>query len=156
MAVSIVEKSPAEADEAFTALLYDASDQARHKSAEPEDANLSIARGLKAYKAQLISALAQSVLTPQWLLKTYEQQLNKETMELDEEAKFSNEISSSLTVIDQCYRAVMKDSVASTAERTLQTQGLQAALQWFPFTFKDLTQLVDLHCLMCRQEKIEN
>ena len=158
MAVSILEKSPAEAREGFhredLATLFDDS-PVREISvkSESEDPNILIARFLKENKTRLIKVLAQSALTPPWILKVYEQQLYKESTEVDEEVEISKEISSSLGVINQRYREVMLRGIGSPSAENNEIKELQAAIQWFPFTFKDLTQLVDLHCFVCRKEQ---
>jgi RNA polymerase sigma factor (sigma-70 family) len=110
------------------------------------ESNILIARELKIRKANLINALAQSALTPLWLLNEYEQQLDKETLDLDDEPKLSSELESSLSTIRQCYQRFLQ----ATAD--VDTQELKKALQWFPFSFKDLTRLVDLHCYALRLE----
>lgn len=110
------------------------------------ESNILIARELKIRKANLINALAQSALTPLWLLKEYEQQLDKETLDLDDEPKLSSELEPSLSTIRQYYQRFLH----ATAD--VDAQELKKALQWFPFSFKDLTWLVDLHCFALRHE----
>jgi DNA-directed RNA polymerase sigma subunit (sigma70/sigma32) len=110
------------------------------------ESNMLIARELKIRKAELIGALAHSALTPLWLLNEYEQQLDKESGELEEEPKFSSELESALAAIHQFYQSFISARAAPDA------QALKQAFQWFPFSFKDLTRLVDLHCYAARQE----
>ncbi|MGJ0484624.1 MAG: sigma-70 family RNA polymerase sigma factor [Methylomicrobium sp.] len=110
------------------------------------ESNVLIARELKIHKANLINALAQSALTPLWLFCEYEQQLDKEVLDLDDESKSSSELESSLAAIRQCYQSVI------LRNSDIDAQDLQKALQWFPFSFKDLTRLVNLHCYAVKQE----
>jgi RNA polymerase sigma factor (sigma-70 family) len=110
------------------------------------ESNVLTARELKIRKANLINALADSALTPLWLLKEYEQQLDKEALDLDDEQKLSSELESSLLAIRQFYHNFFQTTVGADA------QDLRKALQWFPFSFKDLTRLVDLHCYVLKRE----
>jgi DNA-directed RNA polymerase sigma subunit (sigma70/sigma32) len=109
------------------------------------ESNMLIARELKIRKAELVDALVCSLLTPLWLLNEYERQLDKEPQELDDEPKLSSELESSLAVIHQSYQRFIQGGA------DLRAQELQQVLQWFPFSFKDLTQLVDLHCYAALQ-----
>ncbi|EIC29116.1 sigma-70 family RNA polymerase sigma factor [Methylomicrobium album] len=109
------------------------------------ESNMLIARELKIRKADLIDALLCSVLTPLWLLNEYERQFDKEPQEVDDEPKLSSELKSSLVLIHQSYQRFIHAGAGPEA------QDLRQALQWFPFVFKDLTQLVDLHCYAALQ-----
>jgi DNA-directed RNA polymerase sigma subunit (sigma70/sigma32) len=110
------------------------------------ESNMLIARELKIRKAELVEALVRSALTPLWLLNEYERQLDKEPQEeLDDEPELSSELESSLVVIHQSYQRFIHTAAGSEALE------LRQALQSFPFSFKDLTQLVDLHCYAVMQ-----
>ncbi|MEC4749666.1 RNA polymerase sigma factor RpoD/SigA [Methylomicrobium sp. Wu6] len=152
MAVTIVEEhSSVLREDIHHEIVYPSFDQApecaERAVSDAEDPNILIARRLKSGKVDLVNALAQSTLTPLWLLKEYEQQLYKEAEEPDEEAKLSSELASCLAAIRECYRRIMQEPTAADAE------DMRKALQWFPFTFKDLTQLVGLHCYAGRKER---
>jgi DNA-directed RNA polymerase sigma subunit (sigma70/sigma32) len=145
MAVMISERYSAELrEEADHETVYPGFDEAAEKpegaAFDTGESNRRIARELKIRKADLVDALACSALTPLWLVNQYEQQFDKEPQELDDEPKLSSELESSLVVIHQSYQRFLHAASGSEA------QELQRALQWFPFTFNDLTQLIDLHC----------
>lgn len=132
-----------EAEDPFFEQLSEKPDSTAFKTGE---SNVLIARELKIHKANLINALAQSALTPLWLFREYEQQLDKEVLDLDDESKLSSELESSLAAIRQCYQSVILRG------SDVEAQDLKKALQWFPFSFKDLTRLVNLHCYAVKQE----
>jgi DNA-directed RNA polymerase sigma subunit (sigma70/sigma32) len=126
---------------------FDEAEEEPESSAfDPGESNILIARELKIRKSSLINALAESALTPLWLFKEYEQQLDKGAQDGEEESKFSSELETSLSAIRQCYQRFMQTTAESDA------RDLKKALQWFPFSFKDLNRLVDLHCYAVRHD----
>jgi DNA-directed RNA polymerase sigma subunit (sigma70/sigma32) len=151
MAVMISEEYTSELrKDIYQETVYSALDQTTEKpdssAFNAGESNILIARELKIRKANLVDALAHSALTPLWLLKEYEQQLDKETLDFDDEPKLSSELESSLSAIRHCYQQIL------LASEGVDAQGLKKALQWFPFSFKDLTRLIDLHCYAIRHE----
>ncbi|WP_374088542.1 RNA polymerase sigma factor RpoD/SigA [Methylomicrobium lacus] len=159
MAVTLVEKYPSVSredidPESSNALLDRMPDFAECAGIDAEDPNLSLARRLKACKMNLVNALAQSSLTPLWLLQEHEQHLDKEAADPLEEPKSSTELASPLALIRQCYQRVTVEKAAGEVERN--AEDMVAALQCFPFTFNDLTRLVDLHGYAGRHLQQEN
>jgi DNA-directed RNA polymerase sigma subunit (sigma70/sigma32) len=132
--------------ETGSATFDEAEEEPESSDFDPGESNMLIARELKIRKSSLINALAESALTPLWLFKEYEQQLDKGTHDGEEESKFSSELESSLSAIRRCYQRFMQ----TTAE--VDARDLKKALQWFPFSFKDLNRLVDLHCYAVRHD----
>jgi len=153
MAVTMLEKYPSKLredirPETSSSLVEQAPEFADCSLVDAEDPNLLLAKQLRSFKTDLVDALARSALTSQWLLKKYEQQLYKEAAGLGEESELPNELKSSLAFIRQSYLRVAKESL------TADVRDLMETLQVFPFTFKDLTQLVDLHCYAGKQEQL--
>lgn len=152
MAVSIVEEYPSTFREGIRPQTFYPSFEQEDECVEgaafdSADPNIRIAKRLKTCKTRLIDALAQSAVTPLWLLKEYEQQLYKEAGDYDEESKLSTELASSLTEIRQCYQRITQEQASAD------TQAMCKTLSWFPFSFKDLSQLVNLHCYAGKQER---
>lgn len=109
-----------------------------------EDPNLHLARCLKDAKSGLINALSHFSLTALWLLNRYEQQLGKEESDSDDESLQSAELTAPLTDLNRLYQ----NAVQHEAGKSIGTQAvddLMHALQWFPYTFKDLTDIVSLN-----------
>ena len=106
-----------------------------------ENSNFYIASQLKDEKQKLISALAQFPVTALWILRQYEQAENNATQEDD--ASIDVEYSTELSAVSQCFD-VLVDKYNSEASSGVVKQNLITALQAFPFTFSDLTKLVDV------------
>jgi RNA polymerase primary sigma factor len=106
-----------------------------------ENSNFQIARRLKEQKSKLINALGQFPVTALWLLNEYEQ--NCYLSEQDDEAALPTELTGALADIKKFYQ-ILSCKDANDAGYALDKQNLVAALQVFPFTFQDLTKLVDL------------
>ena len=106
-----------------------------------ENSNFQIAHLLKEQKSKLINALSQFPVTALWLLNEYEQ--NCYLSEQDDETALSTELTSTLANIRKYYQILSRkdsDDVAYALDKQL----LITALQLFPFTFRDLTKLVDI------------
>lgn len=119
--------------------------QAKVKSSEPvevaENSNFYIASQLKEEKQKLISALAQFPVTAVWLLRQYEQADN--TQAQDDDMTADAEITTDLNNINQCFQILLEKSNQDVSSGVVK-QNLMNALQEFPFSFSDLTKLVDL------------
>lgn len=106
-----------------------------------ENSNFQIARLLKEQKSKLINALAQFPITALWLLNEYEQKCY--LSEQDDETALPTELTSTLADIKKYYQILScKDS--NDSAYALEKLNLVTALQVFPFTFQDLTKLVDI------------
>ena len=106
-----------------------------------ENSNFQIAHLLKEQKSKLINALSQFPVTALWLFNEYEQ--NCYLSEQDDETALSTELTSTLANIRKYYQILSRkdsDDVAYALDKQL----LITALQLFPFTFRDLTKLVDI------------
>lgn len=106
-----------------------------------ENSNFQIARLLKDEKSRLINALSQFPVTALWLLNEYEQKCYM--AEQDDEATLESELTTALADIKKYFhslscKALTDDSYA------VDKQNLVTALQLFPFSFHDLTKLVDV------------
>ena len=110
-------------------------------TAYAEHSNFKIARQLKDEKTRLIDALAQFPVTALWLLNTYEH--NAGTAESDDDATSESELTTVLAEIKKQFH-FLADKRIGDACYTLDKQNLAAALQLFPFSFHDLTKLVDV------------
>ncbi len=106
-----------------------------------ENSNFYIASQLKDEKQKLITAIAQFPVTALWILNQYEQTENISALDEDglQDAEFINE----LTAVRQCFD-VLVDKYNLEASSGVIKQNLINALHEFPFTFSDLTKLVDL------------
>jgi RNA polymerase primary sigma factor len=106
-----------------------------------ENSNFHMARLLKEQKSKLINALSQFPITALWLLNEYEQ--NCYLSEQDDETALSTELTTALADIRKYHQILsLKDS--NDESYALDKQNLVTALQMFPFTFQDLTKLVDI------------
>jgi len=106
-----------------------------------ENCNFQIARKLKDEKLRLINALSQFPVTALWLLNEYEQKAY--TIEQDDETTLESELLTSLTDIKKYFHSLSR-KVLTDASYALEKQNLVTALQLFPFSFHDLTKLVDV------------
>ena len=110
-----------------------------------ENCNFRIARLLKEEKTKLINALSQFPISALWLLNEYEQ--NCYTAEQDDEANLTSELTTALADIKKHYlRAGQSLSGKGLADAVHfeDRQNLSTALQSFPYSFEDLTRLVDV------------
>lgn len=110
-----------------------------------ENCNFRIARLLKEQKTRLVNALSQFPITALWLLNEYEQ--NCHTAEQDDEAALASDLTTALADIKKHYcfasQSLLRKGFSDTASQE-RRQNLIAALQSFPFSFEDLTKLVDV------------
>jgi RNA polymerase sigma factor (sigma-70 family) len=106
-----------------------------------ENSNFQIARLLKDEKFRLINALAQFPVTALWLLNEYEQK--SYTAEQDDEATLESELTTALADIKKQFHSLSRKALTD-ASYTVDKQNLLTALQLFPFSFHDLTKLVDV------------
>ena len=110
-------------------------------TAYAEPSNFKIARLLKDEKSRLSHALAQFPVTALWLLNEYEQ--NACTTEPDDEAPLASELTTALAEIKKQFHS-LSTTALTDACYALEKQNLVTALQLFPFSFHDLTKLVDV------------
>ena len=110
-------------------------------TAYPEQGNFKIARELKDEKSRLINALTQFPVTALWLLNEYEQ--NVGTAEPDDEATPTSELTTVLAEIKNRFHA-LTGNAWTDACYAVEKQNLVTALQLFPFSFHDLTKLLDV------------
>ena len=106
-----------------------------------ENSNFQIARHLKDEKTRLINALSNLPVTALWLLNEYEQKSYK--IESDEEAMLESELETALAEIKKQFHKLSGKAVTD-ASYGVDKQKLMTALQLFPFSFFDLTSLVDI------------
>jgi len=106
-----------------------------------ENSNFQIARLLKGEKSRLIKALSQFPVTALWLLNVYEQ--NAHTDEQDDEATMESDLTTALADIKKYFHSLSRKAITD-ASFVVDKQNLVTALQLFPFTFHDLTKLVDV------------
>jgi len=106
-----------------------------------ENGNFQIARKLKDEKSRLINALSQFPVTALWLLNEYEQK--SYTVEQDEEATLESELTTALANIKKYFHSLSRKTLTD-ASFAVDKQNLLTALQLFPFSFHDLTKLVDV------------
>jgi len=106
-----------------------------------ENSNVQIARNLKDEKSRLINALSQFPVTALWLLKEYEQKAS--TAEQDDEATLESELTTALADIRKQFHSLSRKAITDVSY-IVDKQNLVTALQLFPYTFHDLTKLVDV------------
>jgi RNA polymerase primary sigma factor len=106
-----------------------------HVASVVETDNFEIARHLKAGKSRLINVLCHFPVTALWLLKQYEQCCDCDKQ--DTENSTVSESKAAMCAIRNHY------TIAQAAANTADSQ-LFTALQSFPFSFEELTQLTDL------------
>jgi RNA polymerase primary sigma factor len=106
-----------------------------------ENSNVQIARNLKDEKSRLINALSQFPVTALWLLKEYEQKAS--TAEQDDEATLESELTTALADIKKQFHSLSRKTITD-ASYSVDKQSLVTALLLFPYTFHDLTKLVDV------------
>ena len=113
-----------------------------HGAAEyAENSNFKIARKLKDEKSRLINALSQFPVTALWLLNEYEQ--NFCMADQDDETTMESDLTTALVEIKQYFHILSRKAMAD-ASYVVDKQNLATALQLFPFSFHDLTKLVDI------------
>jgi len=106
-----------------------------------ENSNFQIARKLKDEKYRLINALSQFPVTALWLLNEYEQK--SYAAEQDDEATLESELTTALADIKKQFHFLSRQALTD-ASYAADKQNLVTALQLFPFSFHDLTKLVDV------------
>ena len=113
-----------------------------HATEYTENSNFHIARQLKDEKARLINALSQFPVTALWLLNQYEQK-SCTTPDLDDEATLESELTTALVDVKKQFNS-LSDKALTDSAYVVDKQNLVTALQLFPFSFHDLTKLVDV------------
>jgi len=106
-----------------------------------ENSNIQIARKLKDEKSRLINALSQFPVTALWLLNEYEQKAY--TAEQDDEATLESDLTTALADINHYFHSLSRKAITD-ASYAVDKQNLVTALQLFPFSFHDLTKIVDV------------
>ena len=106
-----------------------------------ENGNLQIARLLKAEKSRLINALSQFPVTALWLLNEYKQNVHAAVQ--DDETVLESDLTTALGDIKKQFHSLSRKGITD-ASYVADKQNLMTALQLFPFTFHDLTKLVDV------------
>ncbi|MGZ8191834.1 MAG: sigma-70 family RNA polymerase sigma factor [Methylococcaceae bacterium] len=116
---------------------------------EPEDnaerCNFQIARNLKDEKTRLINALCQFPVTALWLLNEHEQ--SYDTTEQEDETALGSDLTAALAEIKKHYllaNQVFSSKGLNDPVYLDNKQNLISALSLFPFSFEDLTKLVDV------------
>ena len=110
-------------------------------AAHAEHGNFEIARRLKDEKSRLGYTLAQFPVTALWLLNEYEQDAG--TAESDDDASRGSELTTALAEIKNRFYALARETLTD-ASCAAEKQNLTSALQRFPFSFHDLTKLMDV------------
>ncbi|UOA08737.1 RNA polymerase sigma factor RpoD/SigA [Methylobacter sp. S3L5C] len=105
-----------------------------------ENSNLKIARKLIDEKSRLINVLCQFPVTALWLLNEYEQK--SYATESDDEAASASELTTTLINIKKYFHCLSGKTLLD-ATYIADKKNLYTALQSFPFSFNDLTKLVD-------------
>jgi len=118
-----------------------ASSNVNNVTDSAENSNFQIANNLKDEKSRLINALSQFPFTALWLLNEYEQKAY--TAEQDDEATLESELTTALADIKKYFHSLSR-KVSTEASYAVNKQNLVTALQLFPFSFHDLTKLVDV------------
>jgi RNA polymerase primary sigma factor len=106
-----------------------------------ESSNFQIARKLNDEKSRLIHALSQFPVTALWLLIEYEQKSHQS--EQDDETSIESDLSSALVEIKTYFHNLERKAITDPSY-PVDKQNLATSLQLFPFTFHDLTELVDI------------
>ena len=106
-----------------------------------ENSNFQLARLLKDEKIRLINALSQFPVTALWLLNEYEQ--NCYMVEQDDEATLESESTTALADIKKQFYCLSRNALTD-ASYAVDKQNLVNTLKSFPFSFHDLTKLVDV------------
>lgn len=106
-----------------------------------ENSNFQIARLLTDEKSNLVNALSKFPVTALWLLKEYEHKC--QTAEPVVEAKPGSELRAAVDDIKKQFYFLAGKTLADSSYAD-DYQSLVTALQQFPFSFNDLTKLVDL------------
>jgi len=106
-----------------------------------ENSNLQIARLLKEEKTRLINALSHLPVTALWLLNQYEHKSCK--TESDDDATLESDLETALAEIKKQFH-ILSSKALTDVSYGVDKQNLVAALQLFPYSFHDLTNLVDI------------
>jgi RNA polymerase primary sigma factor len=106
--------------------------------------NFQIARELMIEKASLVEAVSQFPVSALWLLHIHEQQCNNAETKRDEESDLISESTAALTDIKKCYMQAAQAALGNEPDCAERKSSLTEALKYFPFSFHDLTSLVDV------------
>jgi hypothetical protein len=110
-------------------------------AAVAESGNNQMGRLLNDEKIKLINAICQFPATALWLLNAHGP--SALAAGHDEESTLESELASALADIKKQFHA-LADKALTEAPHSLDRQNLVMALQVFPFSFHDLTKLVDI------------
>jgi RNA polymerase primary sigma factor len=113
-----------------------------HAPEYKENSNFHIACKLKDEKARLINVLSQFPVTALWLLNQYEQE-SYATADLDDEGTLESDLTTALVDIKKQFDSLSHKALTDMASAA-DKQNLVTALQLFPYSFNDLTKLVDV------------
>lgn len=108
--------------------------------------NFQIARQLKEKKTKLVEALSHFPVTALWLIYEYEQRHDKKETEQrqEEDDGFISESITALAEVKKYYYRASDSFFHNAASLSDEHQHLTDALKLFPFSFHDLTRLVDI------------
>ena len=106
-----------------------------------ENCNFQIARLLNEQKSKLINALSKFPVTALWLLNECE--LKTYLSEQDDGSALSTELTTALTDIRKYFQILARKDL-NDAAYAIDKHNLVTALQLFPFTFQDITRLIDI------------
>jgi len=106
--------------------------------------NFQTARELITEKARLTEALSRFPVSALYLLFKYEQQYDNTETETDEESAWLPESVPALTEIRRYYLQAVQEAAGSGSDSAESRRRLSEALRRFPFSFHDLTGLVDV------------
>jgi len=123
-----------------TRLLTDAKSPPNKKA---DDANTEISRRLKQQKQSLIHWLSEFPATAVWLLQKYLQQGIVDNQDDDITTALKSDLALCLNRIKADYQALV-DNLGNPRSATAAKLKLSAALRGFPFSFDEITQLIDL------------
>lgn len=106
-----------------------------------EDINFNIARRLKNEKSRLINLLSQFPVTALWLLNEYKKNVHLD--EQEDETALKSDLTSALADISRYFHSLSRKPITD-ASYAVDKQNLVTVLLLFPFSFHDLTKLVDV------------
>jgi len=122
------------------------------KEVIPKDnCNFEIAQLLSIEKANLIEELAQFPATALWLINKYTE--TDPTTELDEDIPLEPAITTNLIDIKRQFHALSLNSTNHSIDKT-DRKKLTLTLQLFPFSFHDLTELINIFAYSYKYREI--
>ena len=116
-----------------------------------DNSNFEIAHLLSIEKAKLIEALAQFPATALWLINKYKE--TDASTELEEDLAIEPVLSSTLIDIKKQFDALSLNASCHGIEK-VDKKNLALALQLFPFSFHDLTELINIFAYSYKYREI--